>query len=484
VKCLFPGLKRQRRRSGSLNQTVYHGLSLSPINEDASISFSEIENSCCKDDIEMLSKCDTKILFKQETGCVSNGNSVCKVLTFYSDGHFEITVSGKELNLSKLGIDNTFRLNKKSVSTVLSICQSVKLCNGQKLNKTVTVGRFHTLENWTCQGETYRSVRSLSCLKAVPANRISFTCRVCQQQHGNDNKENKDKHTDDNILNNESTEETIKRIFPSAPSQMINFLSTQAKNVGKSPKGRRWSKDCLVTCLQLYNRSPKSYELLQSSKLLILPSKSVLILYKNSLKQDPGFDNSVFQWMHEESNRLGMNEDARIGGIIFDEMSIQQDIELQKNGGVLEMSGFTELGAEGDLCQSLKKGSKDRIMGSHVLQMLFLGLNGFRFPFAHFVTDTIQASQIYGLFWKAVYLLYGYGFKVLYTCMDGAQSNRNFLHVCLGEKPELYTTPSPFTSLPMTFIMDISHVLKKVRNNIMKSGIHKQEGPEGPGSLT
>jgi len=39
------------------------------------------------------------------------------------------------------------------------------------------------------------------------------------------------------------------------------------------------------------------------------------------------------------------------------------------------MSSFTELGAEGDLCQSLKMGSKDRIMVSNVPQMLFIALN-------------------------------------------------------------------------------------------------------------
>ena len=114
---------------------------------------------------------------------------------------------------------------------MLSICQSVKLRNGQRFNKTVIVGMFHTLDNWTCHGETDRHVRSLRCLKAVPANGMSFTCRVCQQ-HGNDDTENTDKHADDNVLNNETTEQSIKSIFPSAPSQMINFLLAQAKTCG------------------------------------------------------------------------------------------------------------------------------------------------------------------------------------------------------------------------------------------------------------
>lgn len=149
-------------------------------------------------------------------------------------------------------------------------------------------------------------------------------------------------------------------------------------------------------------------------------------------------------------------------------------MQIEKNGNVLELTGFTELGEEGENIQQLRKGSKNKIMGTHVLQLLFYGLNGFRFPFAHFVTDNIQASEVYALFWKAVYILFTFGFKVIYTCMDGAQANRICLHTCLGKGPTQFIRPSPCTSQSVVFMMDISHVLKKIRNNIMKSGIQNK----------
>ena len=197
-------------------------------------------------------------------------------------------------------------------------------------------------------------------------------------------------------------------------------------------------------------------------------------MYKNALKQEPGFDISLFQWMYKESRRHDMTEEEKIGGIIFDEMSIQQDIQLEKNGDVLEISGFSELDEEGNMCNQLRKGSRNKVLGTHVLQLLFLGINGFRFPFAHFVTDSIQASELYSIFWKAVRILFTFGFKVLFTSMDGAQCNRSFMHICLGQKPSTFVTPSPCTSQPVIIMMDISHTLKKIRNNIMKSGILKQ----------
>jgi hypothetical protein len=99
---------------------------------------------------------------------------------------------------------------------------------------------------------------------------------------------------------------------------MLNMLKEQAKNVDRHPNGRRWSKEFIATCVQLYNRSPKSYQLLVDSKMLILLSKSILILYKNAIKQEPGFDPEIFEWMFEEAKKLNINENERIGGLIFD----------------------------------------------------------------------------------------------------------------------------------------------------------------------
>ena len=55
--------------------------------------------------------------------------------------------------------------------------------------------------------------------------------------------------------------------------------------------------------------------------------------------------------------------------------------------------------------------------------------------------------------------------------MDGAQSNRSFMHICLGNKPTSFIAKSPCISSDVIFLMDFSHVMKKLRNNILKSGI-------------
>ena len=174
-----------------------------------------------------------------------------------------------------------------------------------------------------------------------------------------------------------------------------------------------------------------------------------------------------------EAKRRNIPDDGMVGGIIFDKMALQSDIQISKSGDIVEIVGFTDIG-EGDLCHSLRKGNCNKSLGYHILQLLFLGVTGFRFPFAHFITDNIQASEQYALFWRAVKNLWTFGFKVLYTCMDGAVCTRSFMHICVGEnsyKDYRFISTGPCTSLPVVFMMDVSHVLKKIRNNVIKSGI-------------
>lgn len=72
-------------------------------------------------------------------------------------------------------------------------------------------------------------------------------------------------------------------------------------------------------------------------------------------------------------------------------------------------------------------------------------------------------------------MLQVFGFTVRYISTDGAQTNRDFAKILLGDfRSEttktmrirnIYSPKSP----NIIFIMDYSHVIKKIRNNILKS---------------
>lgn len=178
--------------------------------------------------------------------------------------------------------------------------------------------------------------------------------------------------------------------------------------------------------------------------------------------------------MFEEALRKEVPKEGWAGGLIIDEMAIQSDIQIHKSGDIVELAGFTNYGEEGNVCKILRTGSNDCKVGTHVLQIIFIGLTGFRFPLCHFVTDQIQAPELYTIFCDAVDLIERYGFQILYTCMDGAQCNRTFMHINMHDSPDNYVTTSPCSLNNVVLMMDFSHVVKKMRNNIIKSGV--QEG--------
>jgi hypothetical protein len=166
------------------------------------------------------------------------------------------------------------------------------------------------------------------------------------------------------------------------------------------------------------------------------------------------------------------------GGLLIDEMTIQQDIQFSKKGGTLKLIGFKDFTEESKHMNILMNHKKNVCLATHVLQFLFLGTTGFRFPFTYFSTTGASASELYLVFWKAVNYLAMFGFSVTFLSMDGAQSNRVFMNILLAHTGSGTSTidniydPKRFK---ISIIMDFSHVMTKIRNNISKSGKNKYD---------
>ena len=218
----------------------------------------------------LKSKTNDKIEFQQDSQYTSNGKCIVKYVSFNINGTFEVFIGGKLQPLDKINVDSAFQLSASHILSVFSIVDRLVLCNGMPVNKSITVSRFHTIENWTVNGKTIKSLRHVSCLCIVPFNSKSATCRVCQKMTFYYNKSNKEKENQPHqVAKEKSTAERLKELFPNAPSAMITMLLEQTKNVNRHPRGRRWSKDFISVCLQLFNRSPKCYDMICESKMLV-----------------------------------------------------------------------------------------------------------------------------------------------------------------------------------------------------------------------
>jgi hypothetical protein len=205
--------------------------------------------------------------------------------------------------------------------------------------------------------------------------------------------------------------------------------------------------------------------------------------YKNCFEQKPGFQDETFRWMNSEAEKENCD---KCGGIILDEMSVQEDMSIEFRGDVMKIVGLVDFGKASDVMyQSIKNGTKNgppdnnnnKIrLASHILQFIFLGYDGFRFPFGYFPTKGANAPELYLAISNALQKLLSYDFKVDFICFDGASANRVLMHMFFDDDivEKKFTCYSLFANVQMTFLMDPSHVVKRIRNNIYASG--DQEG--------
>jgi hypothetical protein len=228
--------------------------------------------------------------------------------------------------------------------------------------------------------------------------------------------------------------------------------------------------------LTLYNRNPSAYRELTKNGWLNLPSESLLYLYKYSVRQRPGIISKMMEWMRSEATRLQVvPKEGLYGGIILDEMSIQEDLQIINQGKESTLSGLIDCEPEVILMHNLTQNKCENRLANHVMQYMFHGLTGFRWPFCNYPNAQAAPADIFISTWKCIDALYEWGFMPIYFCMDGSSNNRAFLKMHFPEKDPLSTkmVAANFKnpSRKLIFIMDPCHVIKKPRNSVLSSGI-------------
>lgn len=123
--------------------------------------------------------------------------------------------------------------------------------------------------------------------------------------------------------------------------------------------------------------------------------------------------------------------------------------------------------------QKLKSNKNERILNTHILQFVFLGSTGFRFPFYRSVTDTASGHGLYLSIWQSGNMLINVGFKIRYITTDGAQTNKDLLKLLLPEFKSINPKSCSFRNLynpdkEVFFYEFFSYCKKKSKNSISK----------------
>ena len=467
-----------------------------PDNSDPNDTLLSIPENC---DVECT---DNVLKVKLRKEYVINGeNVVCSVE--FRESKTVLFVHGKEIPLEIL-----ITPSPSSVKGLVRLLQDVKICKGMTDSESENMNIPSGIkEKWLeIDGTTFNSlprIRSQSCEVMMSWIGNSDACKACLNLVSTSNKRKrhiieasseqgpvvKKLRTPLSELQNENVQrarptsdltlskkmEILKDILPEGiPEYLPILIESQLQNcdIKLEKHQRRWHPILISVCLSLYCRSPKAYQDLSNSGLLLLPTKSTLTQYKNTVKQAPGLQNENLQWMQQEASRKNLTEFGKRGGLILDEMTVQEDLQIQRKDDAWEVIGGEDMGPTNNAISTIVRGQQNVKLATSVVQIIFHGYTGFRWPVVFYSSTTANTYQLFNIIWHCISELEEYGFVVDYIMFDGASANRSLTNLMANVHPKLtnYTIKDVFDNNHLiNIVQDIKHVLKKIRNNIESS---------------
>ena len=243
------------------------------------------------------------------------------------------------------------------------------------------------------------------------------------------------------------------------------LLADQAKALNTPSRQMKWHPLVIKWCLRTYSKSHSLYEDMRQGGFLKLPTGRTLSDYKNFDKPQSGWKMSNITALKNRLIKLNLPQKAAIGGLFFDELKIKEGLVWSQSSW--ELVGYV------DIQESECEGSKDKL-ATHILQFFYKSLfDNFHYPCAYFLTKGINKETLNRIFWVGVSMLKQVGIDIILACCDGASENRAFINFNRASHND-YSCINPFSDMPLFFLSDPPHLIKKLRNNLFKSG-NKEE---------
>ena len=285
----------------------------------------------------LFRKCEVKV----------NGYCVVEHIHIDDKGRITLQIGPNTIDPAQVGLPSNFYETILPLHDTLSIVESrAMLCLGKEVaeefsNITITLpngNKHHGRKSKLCFGYVPLTSRGRLCPKCLSVNITQFKTNSSDDSINCNIEESSGHEPHESII----PESVLYEYFPDCPDLLTQLIRFQSKCLwdlknGKDGRCHRWPKSIISFAISLFITSPRSYRLI--STLLYMPSESLIKKYKNNLEKDPGINHNFIQWMYKELDRT---ESPKIGGLIFDEMTIQSGVHLQPEGEGLAMTGFVD----------------------------------------------------------------------------------------------------------------------------------------------
>lgn len=240
------------------------------------------------------------------------------------------------------------------------------------------------------------------------------------------------------------------------PSHIVKFIESQIDlHSKKSSKGHRYSTDMKAFAITLYHLSGKAYKMI--SKLFCLPSKSALLRWVSRLPNSPGLPKSALDVLATKVKT--MSHKGRLCLISFDEMSLKSNVFYQSNTD--ELIGLEDFG----------DGIKTNCVASSAIVFMARGVvDNWKQPLAYYlVNESCSSTKVREKLEELIDKVESIGLEVVGLVSDIGSNFQKFVR-------EMGITPEKpwfvYKGKQIYYLFDPPHIIKAVRNNLMKYDYH------------
>lgn len=225
-------------------------------------------------------------------------------------------------------------------------------------------------------------------------------------------------------------------------------------------KNEKWPSDQKLLAQNIYYRSSATYKYLRENLNLNLPSKTSLVRWQPIKHLNPGFNLNIFSSIKEKIS--SMSENLKQVVLIFDEVYIKSDLIYNIYSD--QIDGFVDFGTE----------RQDKIGKIICCFMIRSIISNWKLVISYFVSnESITSEKLYLLIMENIDKCKELGVKVRAVTCDQGSSNRKAFKMC-G-----MTATKPFFQYgdqQIIGIYDPPHLIKSVRNTLMKSDLKCPDG--------
>lgn len=235
--------------------------------------------------------------------------------------------------------------------------------------------------------------------------------------------------------------------------EVASFINTQVSQIHKKPRGRRYSKDFKISCLEMYFTSSKLYKK-KLMKKYCLPSPQTLLSLVKEIRPSVGLTNDkLFHILRMKV--ANFREEDKLCTLCVDEMSIKTNLFYNKMSDLVV--GFEDHG----------NGTRVFKPAGFATVLMARGIfSNWKQPFSYFLFNSgCPGVLLKNIVEEAIVKLRSVGLKVVALISDMGSNNLQMV------KKFDISDDSPFFNVndqKVVYLPDTPHIVKAIRNMLLK----------------